>query len=683
MVDNRRSGAAGRPGRAVTAHPERRVRGLFLAILVVLTVFAAQMVRLQGFDAGGLAQKGARQRTVEAVVPAARGVITDADGTVLADSVEQYTVVADQQAVKEYTKKVNGKRQVVGAKGAAAALAPILKLDEGQVFTRLDGTKRYNRVATDVPAVAWRAISRLGVPGIASERTVKRVYPQSTATAPLLAFLNNDGKPAGGIESMLDSQLKGVNGSQQYEQTPTGRRIPTADDSYVAPVPGKQVRLTIDSDVQWFAQNALAQAVPRLKALSANVVVQDVTTGKLVAVASYPTFDPGDLTTLSTGGTLANPAFQEAFEPGSTAKVITMGAALQEGVVTPETGVTIPNRLKRSDKTFQDSHDHPELHLTATGVLAQSSNIGTILIGERMSPETYLRYVSAIGLGHPTGIGFPGETPGLIPKTVGDSQRYTVLYGQGMSVNAVQAAGVFQAIANGGKRIAPTLVEGTSDASGRFTPAQPPAENQVFSPQAARSLADMMESVVSGEGTAAAAEIPGYLVAGKTGTAKRYDAQKKAYNGYTASFIGFAPADKPRYVVAVTVQRPQTDTYGGSAAGPVFADVMKYVLEKYNVPPSGAKAADLPLTTGGTSPETGEVTATPTAGASGTSGTSGTSGASGTSQASREPSAGAAGTSASDAASPTGSAASGASATSTNSTPVPGAATTSTDQTAR
>lgn len=609
-----------------TTHPERRVRGLFIGILVVLSVLAAQLVRLQGFDAAGLAKKGAAQRTVDEPIPATRGVITDATGTVLADSVETYTVIADQQAVSEYAKRVDGRRQIVGAKGAAADLAPILKLQQSDLEAKLTGERRYNRVATGVAAVAWRSIAKLGIPGIASERTVRRVYPQGVGTSSVIGVMRNDGVAAGGVERMLDSRLKGTPGSQSYEQTATGQKIPTADGSYVAPVPGTDVRLTLDADVSWFAQNALADAVPKVKALNANVVALDVQTGQVLTAASYPTFDPVDTSTWADGGRLDNAVFDEVFEPGSTAKVITMGAALQEGIVTPGTGVTVPNRLQRvqGDPPFRDSHEHETLQLTATGVLAQSSNIGTILIGEKIPSAKLLSYMSSFGLGHASGIGFPGETSGIVPKSVGDSQRYTIMFGQGLAVNTLQTASVFQTVANGGKRVAPSLVAGTTDSSGKFKPAAAPESHQVISQETASTLTHMMESVVSDEGTARLAEIPGYLVAGKTGTANRYDAAKKAYNGYTASFVGFAPADKPRFVVAVTVQRPLVGESGGVIAAPIFTQVMKYLLEKYNIPPSGASAANLPLTTDGSDPvHGGPSTRSATASASATPSTTG------------------------------------------------------------
>jgi cell division protein FtsI (penicillin-binding protein 3) len=290
-----------------------------------------------------------------------------------------------------------------------------------------------------------------------------------------------------------------------------------------------------------------------------------------------------------------NLAFNDAFEPGSTGKLMTMAAALEEGVVTPDTGVIVPNRLPRAGHRFKDHEDHGTLDFTATGVLAQSSNIGTILVGERVPPETMERYYRAFGVGARTPVRFPGESPGqLAPASDWNAaQRYTVLFGQGYAVTAIQAAGVFQTIANGGVRIPPTLVEGTVNDSGTFVPTPGQAPVRVVSEETATRLSRMLEEVTGENGTASAARIEGFRVAGKTGTANRYDEEVGRYNGYTASFIGYAPAEKAPYVVAVVIQQPRTAIFGGMIAGPVFNDVTQYLLHRDNVAPSTASALDL------------------------------------------------------------------------------------------
>lgn len=583
------------------AHPVRRVRAMFIASMFVLSIFAAQLVRIQGFDADKVAATALAQRLYDKPIPALRGQITDASGTVLAQSVERYTIVADQLSVQKYTKKANGKNTQVGARGAADDLAPLLGLNADDLFLKLNGSKRYWKVAVDVTPVVWRSVSKLAVPGISVERTTKRVYPSGPFDASLVGVMNNADVPVAGVELMADEALRGTPGSERYETSATGRQIPTGNSDYVAPVPGRDVRLTIDSDLQLYAQNELAKAVTERNALSGTAVVMDVKTAQLLAVANYPTFDPNNLANAPTGSTLANKAFQEAFEPGSTAKVLSLSAALQEGLITPSTPITVPSELKKLDKTFKDSEEHGVEELTATGVLAKSSNMGTIIASDGLRQNAkILRYFTDFGLGRTSGIGFPAESAGQIPKTLHDTNQYTIMFGQGLSVNAVQAASVYQTIADGGVRVAPSLVAGEAAADGTYTPVKAPAQQQVLRGDVAHEMSEMLESVTGDDGTASKVRVPGYRIAGKTGTADRYVDKravdgKPGYEGYTASFIGYAPAGNPRFVIAVMLQRPLNGHYGGLTAGPVFTSVMRYALGKYGVPPDTAPAPNFPV----------------------------------------------------------------------------------------
>jgi len=557
-------------------------------VLFVFSIFAAQLLRLQGFDASAVSADAQTQRTATVALPALRGSIVDRNGTVLASSIERRTVTVDQTAVPSYVKTVDGVRTKVGVAGAAADLAPLLGIPVAELTKELTGTARYRVLQKNVTPLNWRKISELGVNGIYSEATADRTYPTSTAAASLVGFLQSDGSAGSGLEVLMDKTLRGKSGKTIYEQSQDGRPIPNARQETIPPVPGRTVRLTIDSDLQWFAQNAVAQKVIETGALSGTVVAENVKTGELLAVASYPTFDPNQPGQSSENWT--NKAFSEVYEPGSTGKVMTASAAIEEGAVKPSTVVEVPNRIWRADsKEFKDSHDHPTEYLTFAGVLAQSSNIGTILGGERVKPATMYQYFKKFGLGQSSGMGFPGEGPGLLAdvKDWSGSQRYTMLFGQGLSVNALQAAGVFQTIANDGVRIPPRIVAATGDGNGGFTEAGKATPVKVVSPDTAKEVRDMLEGVVTKEGTAPEARIPGYRVAGKTGTADRYDARVGGYSGKTASFIGFAPADDPQIVVAVTLQRPVKGYFGGAVAGPVFHDVMTYALQELRIPPTG------------------------------------------------------------------------------------------------
>jgi cell division protein FtsI (penicillin-binding protein 3) len=542
-----------------------------------------------------VASAALKSRLSIVAVPALRGEITASDGVVLATSIERRNVTADQTAVTEHKKRVNGVRRTVGVAGAAADLAPILGKSAAELTTTLTGARRFVYVAKNISVSDWRKIQALGIPGIFSEATSLRSYPTSAAASSLVGWVGADGTPGGGLELLLNKKLMGKPGESTYEQSRDGRVIPTGEQQITPAVPGLDVRLTIDSDLQWFAQNAIAQKVNETGALSGTVVVMSAKTGLLAAVATYPTFDPNDIA--KAGGNLKNNAFEEAFEPGSIAKVMTAAAALQEGVVTPSTPVVVPNRLPRADQSFKDSHDHGIERLTFAGVIAKSSNIGTMMVGEKVKPATLEKYFRSFGVGQPTGVGFPGETPGIFARSQdwSGSQRYTVMYGQGLAVNAIQSAGVFQTIANGGLRMPATLVAGTENADGTVTQSPPTTGVRVVSKSTAKTLSQILEFVVGDGGTAKQAEIPGYRVAGKTGTADRVGANGR-YSGKTASFIGYAPADNPEFVVAVILQNPIRGYFGGSTAGPVFKDVMTYALQEFKIPPTGTPPPVMKLT---------------------------------------------------------------------------------------
>ena len=559
-------------------------------MLFVFSLFGAQLLRLQALDASTMASAALKSRLSVVVVPGLRGDITDSGGVVLATSIERRNVTADQSAVPEYKKK--GRK--VGVAGAAADLAPILGKSVVELSATLTGSRRFVYVAKGVTPLNWRKVQALGIPGIFSEPSSTRFYP-SSATASLVGWVGADGSGGGGLELLLNKHLEGKPGESTYEQSADGRIIPTGEQQVTPAVPGRDVRLTIDSDLQWFAQNAIAQKVDETQALSGTVVVIKVRTGQLAAVASYPTFDPNNIGTAR--GNLGNKAFGEAFEPGSIAKVMTAAAALQERVVTPATPVVVPNRLPRAGQSFRDSHDHAIEKLTFAGVIAQSSNIGTMMVGEKVPPARLEKYFRTFGVGEKSGILFPGETAGIFAKSKdwSGSQRYTVMYGQGLAVNAIQAAGVFQTIANGGVRVPPTLLAGTENADGTFAPTPPSTPVRVISRPVATTLSQMLEFVVGDGGTAKQAEIPGYRVAGKTGTADRVGANGR-YSGKTASFIGFAPADKPEFVVAVILQNPIRGYFGGVTAGPVFKDVMTYALQEFKILPTGTPPPLMKLT---------------------------------------------------------------------------------------
>ncbi|WUB47728.1 penicillin-binding protein 2 [Streptomyces griseorubiginosus] len=598
--------------------PRPRLRLVGVALTLVLAAFVVRLLQVQAVDASTYAAKAEQNRYVGYTLAAERGGITDRAGVALATSEDAYDITADPTLFTRKQLKIDD-----GPEQAAALLAPILGQEQETIVQKLrpkDKKLRYVLLASRQTPQVWKQIKDLKTAlaaksgtdpgtanvlgGVLSVPTTKRVYPNGDLAAGILGWVNADGKGGGGVEQELNTLLAGKDGKIRYAQS-GGRQVPTVGSTETPAVPGSDVELTIDRDIQWAAQKAITDQVKESKADRGYVIVQDTRTGEVLAMANSPGFDPNDLSKASSVN-MGNAALQDAYEPGSTAKIMSMAAVLEQGVATPLTHVVVPNRLHRGDRLFKDDIDHETWYLTLNGVLAKSSNIGTILatgqLGKTQAQanQVLYSYLRKFGLGSYSGLDFPGETPGILAKPAdwSTSQQYTIPFGQGVSLNAMQAASVYSTIANGGVRIEPTLVRGTKGPDGRFTPAAKPKETRVVSAKTARTLAQMLESVVDDqEGTGTKARIPGYRVAGKTGTANRVDPATGKYKGYTSSFAGFAPADKPRITVYCAIQNATKGSYfGGQICGPVYKQVMEFALKTLQVPPTGAKAARLPVT---------------------------------------------------------------------------------------
>jgi cell division protein FtsI (penicillin-binding protein 3) len=482
----------------------------------------------------------------------------------------------------------------------AAQLSPILGADADVLATRLTGDRRFIYVTKGLTPETWDRISALRLPGIFSEPAARRVYPAGDLAANVVGFVGAEGKGLGGMEYAFQDQLAGTAGSQTYERGPGGKVIPTGANTYTEAEAGTTVRLTIDRDIQYVAQQAIAQKVAQSRADSGTVVVMDAKTGQVLALATAPTFDPNDAAS-ATDANRGNRALTNVFEPGSTSKLMTLAAVVNEGAANPYSAFKVPGGLDRGGKTFHDSSAHGTLQLTLAGVMAKSSNIGTILAAERIGGKKLYKYLKKFGIGKPTGLNFPGEQAGYVPphKDWSRTSFPTIAFGQGLSVNAVQSASVFATIANDGVRIAPSLVAEVVHADGTVEAPEEPKRTRVVSTGTAKQVRAMLEAVVGEGGTAPMAAIPGYRVGGKTGTAQAYNEKCRCYSGVVASFIGLAPADDPELVVAVSVFNPKAGRYGGELGGPVFKRVMTYALQARQVPPTGTDAPSLPLTYGG------------------------------------------------------------------------------------
>lgn len=574
-----------------------RIKILIIGVFMIFVLLALQLVRVQVIQASEYQSKAANEMELTRTTPAPRGEITDINGVAFARSVSAITIVVDQTQITEPARVAN-------------FVAPILGLPVDEVQENITGTRRYSIVLKNGRPAQWDRLTKeiyeynkaltneqldKRIIGFFPERSFIREYPSGSLISSLVGFVRTDGIGATGLESSLNSVITGTDGRYSFANG-YGAEIPGSQREIVAAKAGTTIRLTIDRDVQWVAAKAIAEAVKSSRAASGTVIVMDPRTGEIVAHATAPTFDPNNTKNVDLN-LMRNPSVQDVYEPGSTGKVMTLAAALEEKTVAPTTVFAVPYKLKRGGSTFKDHDKHPVQQLTTSGILAVSSNTGTIKIGETLSNDKLYSYLNKFGVGVKTGSGLPGESAGLMPKVKdwSGTTAPTVAFGQGYSVTAMQATSVFATIANNGVRVSPTVIAGTQDASGHFTPAANRTTTRVVSEDTARELRLMMESVVSPTGTAPSAAIPGYRVAGKTGTAWRYNDKTGGYSGYTASFIGFAPADAPRYVINVTIQDPRNGYYGGLLGGPVFKKVMTFVLQTKHVAPTGTKVMPVAL----------------------------------------------------------------------------------------
>lgn len=580
-----------RPSRARRGSPAQRLQIGLILIAVVLSFYAARLLQLQGIDPKSYADMATAKDVVEVTLPAARGDILDRNGVPLAGSVNGRMVVADPFRTAE------------DAPELATLLADELGVDYFETLEKLrkEGS-RYQYVARRVPAATARAVLEKvrarGFVGISTDDDPIRDYPAGDVAANLVGFVGTD-EPLAGFELAFNRHLSGKDGESRYTQG-NGYRVPLAENSMVEPVNGEDLRTTLDRDLQWYTQKVLAQTVEDYRAKSGVAVVQDVRTGELLAVADAPTFD-ANRPLASDKDDLGSRAFSDVFEPGSVQKVLTAAALVDAGKVTARTKIRVPSQLQRQDRPINDWFQHGVLKMTMAGVIAQSSNIGTVLASDQLGKRQLSRYLRGFGLGQRTGVGARGEARGLLPTpaqmTAQNKDR--IVFGQSLSVNAVQMTAAVNTIANGGVRVSPSLVRGSATADdGSQVGTDHATRERVVSEEAARQTMLMMERVVDPEvGVASRAQVPGYRVAGKTGTAQRVDEECGCYDGsFSLSFGGFAPADDPRFTVYVVIHAPGVDGGGGSVGGPAFSKIMARALSHYGVPPTGTKPNRTPVT---------------------------------------------------------------------------------------
>lgn len=561
----------------------RRLRFSAALIALGLGALGARLVWLQGVSSTAYAAQAERQRLRTTTVAATRGQILDRNGRVLAQDVDARAVYADPKLVSN-------------APTEAQALASLVGVPADRLVSLMTRPGRFVYLAHGLTPAVGRTINGLRLPGIGVLPETRRVYPGGDLAANVVGFTNSDGVGVAGIERADQAVLTGTAGRETVEVDPGGREIPGGVHRLVAARPGRDVRLTLDADIQWEAQQAIVAQVAATHARSGSVIVLDSRTGQVLADATAPSFSSANPAAANPADT-GNRTISDNYEPGSVNKMIVAAAALQTGALKPDDVLSIPSSLKVADATFHDAEPHGDERLTFTGVLAKSSNIGAIEIAQRLGNATVADYLQRFGLGRPTGVGLPGEASGVLPPvdTWRPTTAATIPFGQGMDATALQVVAAFQAVANDGVAIPPRVVAGTADGSGHLEAAQPPAGRQVIDAPVARTLRTMIEQVTTDGGTAPEARIPGYRVAGKTGTAAAIGANGRYDGGYVSSFVGMAPADDPRLVAEVVLDHPVGDYYGGLVSAPVFRDVMAFALQTMRVPPSGTDAPALRL----------------------------------------------------------------------------------------
>lgn len=550
-----------------------RPLGLLAVLAAGFVLVAGRLVFVQGLASDRYTTMATEQRERRYVLAPERGSIFDRDRAELAISRQMQTVFANPHFVRE-------------PKGAAAALAPVLGVAPAELEAKLSKKSGFVYLARKVdPSLAEKVLT-LGIPGVDAAPESKRFYPAGSLASHVVGFVGLDNEGLGGLESKFDLVLRGHPGEVVLERDPQGRQIPAGRSRFSPPTPGNDLLLTIDREVQFSAEESLKRAVEVWSAEGGSIIVMRPDTGEILALANAPTFDPNDIKS-SSAEARKNRAILNVYEPGSANKVITAAAALESGVVRPGDVISVPDHLKLSNKIFRDSHAHPVYELTFAGVIEQSSNVGTIKVATVLGKERLHEYLKKFGYGTKTGIDFPGEAGGLLPKpdTWWETSLPTIAIGQGVAVTAMQIVGVYATVANRGVAVQPRLVSATIDPAGKVRRVESSDRRRVIKEETARQLTDILLRVTEGEhGTGRAAAVPGYQVAGKTGTAQKVNPNGDGYAGHVGSFIGFAPAGDPKIVVGVILDNP-SPIWGGVTAAPAFKEVMQFALRHLGIGP--------------------------------------------------------------------------------------------------
>jgi cell division protein FtsI (penicillin-binding protein 3) len=560
----------------------------FATVCTLLVVIGGRLVQLQGVDHADYAGAAAAQRLSTVDLHALRGQIVDRFGVVLAYTTTAQDITADPRQISAHDRP-----------RYALRLAPLVRRSPAEVMTLLSAPGQYALLARALPPQTARRVDDLGLRGIYTQATTQRQYPGQTTAANVVGFVHSDGNGAAGIEYEYNSLLAGKDGHLTYAVDGTGKVNPSGPNRRSDAVDGGTVRLTVDQDLQYTVQRYLDQAVARSRARGAQVAVLDTHTGQVLSLAASGTFNSADPSALAPNEP-TNPAIQTVFEPGSANKVVTFAAAVEKGLIRPSATFRVPSAIQISDVTVHDAWWHPTETFTATGILAESSNVGTLQVAQQVGPRAWYDYERKFGIGTATGVELPGESSGILPPMSrwSGSSFANLPIGQGEAMTVLQLASMYQTIANNGVRVPPRIVASVTDSDGATRVTRQPAGVRVVSPKTAKTVRTMLESVTLPGGTGVRAAIDGYRIAGKTGTAQQPDpAHGGRYSDWMNwdTFVGIGPADSPQFVVAIMVDNPAHGLEGGDVAAPLYHEIATYELQHARIPPSGSLSRHVPL----------------------------------------------------------------------------------------
>lgn len=594
------------PDRAARKVTNRRMRATAVVVMVLAAILGLRLVYLQVVQASTLAETAREFRWRTYPLEAKRGDIVDANGAVLATSLERYNVRADQTEIADFvTRDDEGNITGAGAAAAAKILAPLLKADPAELGGLLLGgeTKsKWQLIASDISPEEWREINALGIRGIYPERFMQRQYPNGTTAGTVVGYLGQTEEsdtPSGraGIEQQYDTLLSGTPGMLQYEVAAGGAVFPNSERRETPAVDGGSVHLTIDADLQKATEDALNKVVAEQRAEWGTAVVIEVGTGRVLALADSNSPDPANLSA-SDPADWNSRAVSAVVEPGSTGKVVTYSAAINEGTITPldlflvSTPMQMPN-----GEVIRDNDDHPAERLTVAGTLAKSYNTGLVQIGDTLEDAVRHRYMTDFGLGSRTGIELPGESGGVVYpyEDWGGRTHYTTMFGQAWSATTLQLGQMMSVIANKGVYIPLHIVDGVQSVDGEYTATAVGESRQVITEESAHTMLDMMQAVTDPYSTGWLARVEGYNVAGKTGTAQVPDATG-ALTKRAGTFVGTIPAEDPKIIFASIVYNAAGAGYGGDTAAAVFSGTAQFAMRQMKVAPSQVPLVRLPWT---------------------------------------------------------------------------------------